>query len=159
MSKKKNQSDAALDVYQSCRKGCETAQLALSAGFEDAMSYGYERAFRPAEPAKFGHYLMLMRQAAEMFSETGATKRRQEHLPELKRREEEQHGKLQSWLEARLCRKHVPYQNGERKHRKGCDQRMGDRQRTSQHCALHLRFENNIEIEMPPAKSKLGTRC
>ncbi|KAI9015020.1 tubulin-tyrosine ligase family-domain-containing protein [Gaertneriomyces semiglobifer] len=82
-----------------------SGDLALLAAFEDANLGGYERAFPPADKAKFGHYLTLMRQAAEMFSETLATRRRKEHLMEMKRREEAQLQKLQSWREARQSRK------------------------------------------------------
>ncbi|KAJ3146996.1 Tubulin polyglutamylase ttll6 [Geranomyces michiganensis] len=72
-------------------------ELAKLEAFEDLNLGHYQRIFPPKEHKKLSHFLLLQKEAANIFSETISTKRRREFLQNKKKEEEVKAQKIESW--------------------------------------------------------------
>ncbi|KAJ3172775.1 Tubulin polyglutamylase ttll6 [Geranomyces variabilis] len=72
-------------------------ELAKLEAFEDLNLGQYQRIYPPKEHTKLAHFLLLQKEAANIFSETISTKRRREFLQNKKKEEELKAQKIESW--------------------------------------------------------------
>ncbi|KAJ3146151.1 Tubulin polyglutamylase ttll6 [Geranomyces variabilis] len=72
-------------------------ELAKLKAFEDLNLGQYQRIYPPQELTKLAHFLLLQKEATNIFSETISTKRRREFLQNKKKEEELKAQKMENW--------------------------------------------------------------
>ncbi|KND00368.1 uncharacterized protein SPPG_04692 [Spizellomyces punctatus DAOM BR117] len=90
-------SEEAAQVLATYHAEFSPQSMAVLEAFEDANLGQYERIFPPTDIKRLAHYLLLKKEATNIFSETLSTKRRREHLENKKKKQQQQAEKLLNW--------------------------------------------------------------
>ncbi|KAJ3021540.1 Tubulin polyglutamylase ttll6 [Thoreauomyces humboldtii] len=90
-------SDDAIEAIARYDEEYPPHELSKLAEFEDAHLGQYQRIYPPVDRAKLSHFLLLQKEAANIFSETVSTKRRREFLQNKKKEEQLKQQKIDDW--------------------------------------------------------------